>query len=107
HDPAACQVRLRTGKTELVVVPPSAGRPSYQYEFDPTRPESVLARAKVDDVLQRDAGRKDVFTPEDHNEPGARYVDFLIPGLLGMSLMGGGLWGVGFVTVDMRIRKLL
>jgi ABC-type multidrug transport system permease subunit len=24
-----------------------------------------------------------------------------------MSLMGGGLWGVGFVTVDMRIRKVL
>src|SRR6185503_10494485 len=41
------------------------------------------------------------------NEPGGRYIDFLVPGLLGMSLMGGGLWGVGFVTVDMRIRKLL
>ena len=40
-------------------------------------------------------------------EPGGRYIDFLVPGLLGMSLMGGGLWGVGFVTVDMRIRKLL
>jgi ABC-type multidrug transport system permease subunit len=40
-------------------------------------------------------------------EPGARYVDFLVPGLLGMSLMGGGLWGVGFVITDMRIRKLL
>ena len=40
-------------------------------------------------------------------EPGGRYIDFLVPGLLGMSLMGGGLWGVGFVTVDMRIRKVL
>jgi ABC-type multidrug transport system permease subunit len=27
--------------------------------------------------------------------------------VLGMSLMGGGLWGVGFAIVDMRIRKLL
>jgi ABC-type multidrug transport system permease subunit len=41
------------------------------------------------------------------DEPGGRYIDFLVPGLLGMSLMGGGLWGVGFVTVDMRVRKLL
>ena len=41
------------------------------------------------------------------DEPGGRYIDFLVPGLLGMSLMGGGLWGVGFVIVDMRIRKLL
>ena len=40
-------------------------------------------------------------------DPGGRYIDFLVPGLLGMSLMGGGMWGVGFVTVDMRIRKLL
>ena len=40
-------------------------------------------------------------------EPGGRYIDFLIPGLIGMNLMGGGLWGVGFVIVDMRIRKLL
>ena len=46
-------------------------------------------------------------TEHDFDEPGGRYIDFLVPGLLGMSLMGGGLWGVGFVTVDMRIRKLL
>jgi ABC-2 type transport system permease protein len=81
----------------------------YEYLFDPTRPQSVLARNAVDDQLQRAAGRKD---PADVKlvkveEPGGRYIDFLVPGLLGMSLMGGGLWGVGFVTVDMRIRKLL
>src|SRR5262249_10216772 len=40
-------------------------------------------------------------------QPGSRYIDFLIPGLMGMNLMGGGLWGVGFVLVDMRVRKLL
>src|SRR5205823_9536623 len=73
------------------------------------RPESVLARNAVDDVLQRAAGRVDPIKTSDEavSEPGGRYVDFLVPGLLGMSLMGGGLWGVGFVTVDMRIRKLL
>jgi ABC-type multidrug transport system permease subunit len=26
---------------------------------------------------------------------------------MGLNLMGGGLWGVGFVLVDMRVRKLL
>jgi ABC-type multidrug transport system permease subunit len=59
--------------------------------------------------LQRAAGRRDAFTAADRNfdEPGGRYIDFLVPGLLGMSLMGGGLWGVGYVIVDMRIRKLL
>src|SRR5207237_9627581 len=40
-------------------------------------------------------------------EPGARYIDFLIPGLLGMNLMGSGLWGVGFSVVQARTKKLL
>jgi ABC-type multidrug transport system permease subunit len=60
-------------------------------------------------VLQRAKGRKDPLPiqTETMNEPGSRYIDFLVPGLVGMSLMGGGLWGVGFVIVDMRVRKLL
>jgi ABC-type multidrug transport system permease subunit len=101
--------RLRTGKTDLVVVPKSEDGKAYQLWFDDTRPESRLARAAVDDALQRAAGRSDVAEAKDvqFKEPGARYVDFLVPGLLGMSLMGGGLWGVGFVITDMRIRKLL
>jgi ABC-type multidrug transport system permease subunit len=91
-------------------VPPQTGKKlHYEYLFDPTRPQSVLARNAVDDQLQRAAGRRDAAetTQIKVEEPGGRYIDFLVPGLLGMSLMGGGLWGVGFVTVDMRIRKLL
>lgn len=112
--------RLRTGKTELVVfadvAPTSSGTsadatnsPHYEYHLDPTKPGSLVARSKVDDVLQQAAGRRDVASVKDiaQSEPGGRYIDFLVPGLLGMGLMGGGLWGVGFVTVDMRIRKLL
>ena len=84
-------------------------QPAFDYLYDPARSESVLARKEADDALQRAAGRKDSFPAQDREfkEPGGRYIDFLIPGLLGMSIMGGGLWGVGFVTVDMRIRKLL
>jgi ABC-type multidrug transport system permease subunit len=107
-DSATCALRLRTGKAQLVVVI-TGNPPVYQYRFDPSRPESVLARNAADDALQRAAGRVDRVKTSDEtvSEPGGRYVDFLVPGLLGMSLMGGGLWGVGFVTVDMRIRKLL
>jgi ABC-2 type transport system permease protein len=102
-----CRLRLRTGKTDLVVI--GGAGPRYEYFYDPTRPESALARNAVDDALQRAAGRKDIAAAGDREltEPGARYIDFLVPGLLGMGLMGGGLWGVGFVIVDMRIRKLL
>src|SRR5688572_15913346 len=109
--------KLRTGRTALVVDAnnneshrgETDSKPRYVYQFDPTRADSVLARKAVNDQLQRAAGRKDPAETEfvEINEPGGRYIDFLVPGLLGMSLMGGGLWGVGFVTVDMRVRKLL
>jgi ABC-2 type transport system permease protein len=96
---------LRAGKVALVV---EAGRPR-TYQFDPTRPESRLARAVVDDALQRADGRRDATPVKDRlvTEAGSRYIDFLIPGLLGFNLMSGGLWGVGFVVVDMRVRKLI
>jgi ABC-2 type transport system permease protein len=105
HPATECRDRLRLGKASLTVVP---GDP-ITFLFDPTRSESVLARGRVDDALQRAAGRRDVIaTQEEHmTQPGARYIDFLVPGLLGMNLMGSGMWGVGFVIVDMRVRKLL
>jgi ABC-type multidrug transport system permease subunit len=63
----------------------------------------------VDDVLQRGKGRADVAKVGEQQvtEPGARYVDFLVPGLIGMNLMGSGLWGLGFTVVIARSRKLL
>jgi ABC-type multidrug transport system permease subunit len=108
-DEAMCRMRLRTGKTQLVVVSSDKPTPAFDYLYDPARSDSVLARNETDDALQRAEGRQDSFPSHDREfkEPGGRYIDFLVPGLLGMSIMGGGLWGVGFVTVDMRIRKLL
>ena len=69
----------------------------------------MLAKAEVNDALQAAAGRKDVVatTAVTSSEPGSRYIDFLIPGLLGMNLMNSGMWGIGFALVDMRQRKLL
>lgn len=105
HSAGECYDRLRLGKSSVVVIPGS----SCTFQFDPSRPESVIARQKVDDILQRAAGRLDpVRTSEKYMiEPGSRYIDFLVPGLLGMNLLGSGMWGVGFVIVDMRVRKLL
>lgn len=119
-----CQTQLRIGKVDLVLkafpAEADSGKIANQdnfslenirceYAFDPTKPGSVLARNAIDDRLQRAAGRVDVVTTSDREivEPGGRYIDFLIPGLLGMGIMGGGLFGLGFAIVDMRIRKLL
>src|SRR5262249_13969775 len=81
---------------------------NFEYQFDPTRPESQNARLSVDDALQRAFGRHDVAQARDQivTEPGARYIDFLIPGLIGLNLMGSGMWGLGFGLVQGRNRKL-
>jgi ABC-type multidrug transport system permease subunit len=98
---------FRLGKFDLVIEADSKG--GFQYRYDPARPETVLAKTEVNDALQAAAGRKDAVstTAVTSSEPGSRYIDFLIPGLLGMNLMNSGMWGIGFALVDMRQRKLL
>ena len=64
----------------------------------------------MDDALQRAAGRADAVrraTERADRAGGARYIDWLVPGLLGMNIMGTGMWGVGFAIVQARTRKLL
>src|SRR5215467_892305 len=98
---------FRLGKFDLVIEPDNKG--GFEYRYDPARPESVLAKAEVNEALQAAAGRQDAVatTTTTSSEPGSRYIDFLIPGLLGMNLMNSGMWGIGFALVDMRQRKLL
>ena len=100
-DEAPAREALRTGKVDLVVL---AG-PPISYLFDPVRPESRLARALADAALHPKGPPATVDKPI--TEPGSRYIDFLIPGLLGMNLMSAGMWGIGYVMVDMRTKKLL
>lgn len=98
---------FRLGKYDVVVQ--SDGHGGVQYRYDPARPESVLSRAEVDAALQAASGRKDVLptTSVTSSEPGSRYIDFLIPGMIGMNQMNAAMWGIGFVLVEMRQRKLL
>ncbi len=96
---------LRTGKIALLV----ENRDPLVYHFDPTRPDARLARLEVDEAIQRAAGRKDVvqFREEPMHEKGSRYIDFLLPGILGLNLMGTGIWGIGFGIVNARLKKTL
>jgi ABC-type multidrug transport system permease subunit len=106
-DREAALKAFQFGRYDLAIEPNPDG--GYQYYYDPARPESVLARAEIDAALQSAAGRKDVLatSSQSSSEPGSRYIDFLIPGLLGMNLMNSGMWGIGFAIVEMRQRKLL
>ena len=98
---------LRAGKVALVAIDAGAGNIDYRY--DPARDESRTARLLFNDALQHALGRVDPATAVDNyvTERGSRYIDFVIPGLLGMNLLGSGVWGLGFVLVDMRRKKLL
>lgn len=79
------------------------------YRYDPMLRESRLARALTGDVLERAAGRRDLLVTRDAQQslPGTRYIDFLLPGLIGLNLMGSSVWGVGYSLVVARKRKLL
>jgi hypothetical protein len=104
-DAETARGHLRTGRVALVVVPGE----EWTYWYDPTRPEGRRARLVVDHVLQESAGRRSVLPAADREmtEKGSRYIDFLIPGLLGMNLMTTGMWSIGFYAVNARQKRLL
>ena len=101
------EAALRNGKVALMAEPGPNG--SVVYRYDDTNPEGRTARMLADRALQRAAGRRDPVASTDRllREPGSRYIDFLIPGLLGMNLMGSAIWGMGFAIVDARRKKLI
>src|SRR5688572_545307 len=98
---------LREGRIALLVERPADG--SVRYHYDDTNPEGRDARMRADMAVQQRAGRTDPVAAQDElmREAGSRYIDFLIPGLLGMNLMGGSIWSMGFAIVDARRRKLM
>jgi ABC-type polysaccharide/polyol phosphate export permease len=106
-DSEAAQEALRTGKVALLAVPGPSG--TVQYRYDDTNPEGRAARLLADHAVQKAAGRVDPVPTSDQlmRETGSRYIDFLIPGLLGMNLMGSAIWSMGFAIVDARRKKLL
>lgn len=96
---------LRRGRVALVVVPAATPR----LLLDPTQPDARTARLLAVDAIQRAAGRSDprALSEEQVTVPGTRYIDFLVPGLLGFGLMSSSIWGLGWVVVQMRMGKLL
>jgi ABC-type polysaccharide/polyol phosphate export permease len=98
---------LRVGQVALVIEPRPDG--SVVFRYDDTNPEGRTARTLADTAVQRAAGRKDpVFAGDELvREPGSRYIDFLVPGLVGLGIMSNAVWGLGFSIVDSRRRKLI
>lgn len=106
-DPAEAERALRRGRIAVLVRPDSGGAPLLRY--DPQRPETRLAHLATLDALERAAGRADRLRvrADARPRPGSRYIDFLIPGLIGLNLLGTGMWGVGFAIATARQQRLL
>ncbi|HEX8696352.1 MAG TPA: ABC transporter permease [Longimicrobium sp.] len=103
--PDEAERALRKGDVGVLL----AGRDTLVYRYDPARDESRAARLVADAAVQRGAGgTRPVATSEDRErQPGGRYIDWVIPGLIGLNLMSTGMWGIAFGLVQMRSKKQL
>ena len=97
---------LATGRIVLLAIQKPDG---VDYKYDDTNPDARSARLVADQAIQRAAGQREVLHSSNDlvHETGSRYIDFVVPGLLGMNLMGSAIWGLGFSIVEARQKKLL
>jgi ABC-type multidrug transport system permease subunit len=97
---------LATGNILLLALETPQG---VAYKFDDTNPDARTARLLADRAIQSAAGQPQTIQAENRlvHETGARYIDFVVPGLLGMNLMGSAMWGLGFAIVEARQKNLL
>lgn len=105
-DEAAGTHALAVGSILLLAIQNSGG---VEYKYDDTNPDARIARLLADRAVQAAAGRRDAVQAGNElvHEVGSRYIDFVVPGLLGMNLMGSAMWGLGFSIVEARQKKLL
>jgi len=105
-DEAEGKRELATGRILLLAVQAPGG---VVFDYDDTNPDARAARLLADRALERAAGQREnvQITSQQVHEAGARYIDFVIPGLLGMNLMSSAIWGLGFSIVEARQKKLL
>jgi ABC-type multidrug transport system permease subunit len=97
---------LVTGKILLLATQQSG---MIKFVYDNTNPEARTARLIADRAIQRAGGQRESVRTLDEviHETGSRYIDFVIPGLLGMNLMSSAIWALGFSIVEARQKKLL
>jgi ABC-2 type transport system permease protein len=102
------QRSLARTRVDLVVDQPDPRGPVV-FELDVAQEKALLARATTEDVLERAAGRRNLVAIDEQHvtKSGSRYVDFLLPGLIGLNLMGSSMWSIGYNLVLARKRKLL
>ena len=104
-DRATLQQDLKRGRISLIL---QQGHEGYQLVFDSANPQARASARALRDVIQVAHGRTDpVLVAESTSSGEARYIDFLIPGLLALSLLTTSLFGTGMTIVVNRRENLL
>lgn len=97
---------LKKGQTSIVI-DVKDGLPVFY--FDRMNQEAQLLFIQLSGLLEK--GSAYLSEQNLHAEPltlaGTRYVDFLIPGLIGMGIMMSCMWGLSYSLIEKRSKKLL
>jgi ABC-type polysaccharide/polyol phosphate export permease len=106
-DAAQADLQFRRGRLDLLIgFQNPEGQPIFRY--DRSRPEGRIAFLEAERLLKKMHGDAGQPVREDGDPlPGSRYIDFLIPGLIGLNFMGSGMWGVGYSITVARMNKVL
>ncbi len=97
---------LKRGTINLLI---SGQNNSVEYHFDPMNSDAELTFLKLSSII----GKGEIITAQSNSEikpltvTGTRYIDFLVPGLIGMGVMMSSMWGISYGIIEKRSKKLL
>ncbi|HRP69565.1 MAG TPA: ABC transporter permease, partial [Turneriella sp.] len=93
---------LRKGKIVLFIKLSPQG--ALHFNLDPANDTSYLAYL----ILSRRLSQEKVELQMNAiTTRGNRYIDFLLPGLMALGIMNSCLWGIGYVLIEYRMKKLM
>jgi len=94
---------LKKGTTSIIL---KIEKDSLQFHFDPLNPDAQLVYLHILSAIDgQNLSSTDNIVPLE--QEGTRYIDFLVPGLLCMSVMMSCMWGISYGMIDKRSKKLL
>lgn len=79
----------------------------YTFYFDPKNPNASKEYYMILNYLHRKNNQELQHKVVELQATGSRYIDFFIPGLLGMGIMNSCIWGIGWALIELRVKKLL
>ena len=97
---------LKRGTINLLI---TGQNNSVEYHFDPMNSDAELTFLKLSSII----GKGEIISAKSNSEikpltvTGTRYIDFLVPGLIGMGVMMSSMWGISYGIIEKRSKKLL